>query len=679
MDGNSAISLFVEFFNEVCGDAIQIDISKGKTFTHVDFGQLAKFSPELAQELVKNPEEIIAAASAAISGRYDLNPLGTDYFDGGRSGYKKKFYVRFTNLPDESRIRIRDVRYKHLGSLVRVSGILNQTSDIIHRISAIRFECPSCGSIISVIQTTDKIQEPGKCSCGRKGKFAKLQVFYDDVQKITVQEEIESLEGNEQPRKVFVELRDDLCSRELFNILAEGNRVEITGVVKPFAKKQDSTEHSVVIDANSIISLTEDFSSVEISSADEREIMKLSKKPNIINYFVESIAPHIYGYSEVKEAMVFSLFGGTSFHNDANDRFRGEIHLMFVGDPSTAKTRLATSMKFVSPKIRIASAASTAAGLIGAVIKDEFIGEYVLEAGAMALANGGHLILDEMDKVSEDDIAKLHTSLEQGFCSVDKANIHTILQTNTAVIACANPKYSRFDQYLPIAEQIEFPPTLLTRFDYVIPFKDIPEKERDAQIADIMMKNIVQEGKFESKVSHVLFRKYVAFARQKIRPKITEEAANEIKQHYAEVRASAVRGKGLPITSRQLEILARSSIAAAKARLSPEVKKEDVRRAIRILNFCLQSISMDQETSMVDVDLIGGAVAQSQRNHRDVMMAALKELWPLSKKEGKRGVAVEDWMAYCKDIPESAFERTLDLLSRHGEILENVRGFYQPT
>jgi predicted ATP-dependent protease len=317
---------------------------------------------------------------------------------------------------------------------------------------------------------------------------------------------------------------------------------------------------------------------------------------------------------------------------------------------------------------------NSGAGLSAAVVKDEFLQGWSLEAGALVLANRGLCCIDELDKMSKEDGWAMHEALEQQSITISKANIQASLRCETTVLAAANPKFGRFDPYDTIANQINLAPTLINRFDLIFPIKDVTEQTKDEKMAHFILelhKNNVEKPEIETR----LLRKYLAYSRQNIFPKLTDAAIEELRDYYLKMRATA-GGEGIksiPISARQLEGLVRLSEASARLRLSDKVTKKDAKKAVELLDYCLRQVALDEETGTFDIDRIATDMPASSRNKLIIIKEIIQEL---ETKLGKT-IPAEDIIRAAgeKDITESEAEEILQKLKRAGDIFEPRRGF----
>lgn len=389
---------FFNFYKKEIGKSVRA----GKNVIFVNFGDIASFSHILAEQLVSTPEEIFQVLEVALE----------------ESGLITNPRIRLLDLPEMQFIRVRNIRAKHLNQLISIEGIVRQASDVRPQVVNAKFECPSCGTIISVLQIEKRFREPSRCSCGRKGQFRLISKDMVDAQRIVIEESPESLVGGEQPRRISVFLKEDLVDPKMEERTTPGNRVKTIGVLKevpvPLQTGSISTRFDLAIEANNIIPLEETFEEFEISEEDERQIQELAADKQILQKMIDSIAPSIFGYDEIKQALVLQLFGGVKKKRADGTDARGDVHIMLVGDPGVAKSIILKFMSTLAPKGRyVVGRGTSAAGLTCTVVRDEFLRGWALEAGAMVLSNKGLVAIDEIEKMNPEDRSAMHEALEQ--------------------------------------------------------------------------------------------------------------------------------------------------------------------------------------------------------------------------------------------------------------------------
>jgi len=667
MESSEHIEKFQEFFESYKENLYEVSINDLKCIS-IDFSDISKFDPELSEELLNTPDDVLKAAELSIT---NIELPNTD------------IRVRVFNLPKTKLVKIRDIRSDHISKFINVEGIVRQTSDVRPQVVSAIFECPSCGNNITILQLESKFREPNRCSCGRSGKFRLLSKDLIDAQRLVVEESPDNLDGGEQPKRLAIFLKEDLVDPKMEKRSTPGSKISVVGIVKevviPLSTGGQSTRYDLVMECNSVMSVEETFEDIKISKKDVKEIENLSKNPKVYDKFVKSIAPSIYGHESIKEAIVLQLMGGVKKVRPDGTRTRGDMHILLVGDPGAGKSQILQFIAKTAPKARfISGKGASAAGMTASVVKDEFLRGWALEAGALVLANNGIACLDELDKISVEDTSSLHEALEQQTVTISKANIQATLRTETTVLAAANPKFGRFDPYTPIAGQINMPPALINRFDLIFTIRDMPDKDKDDKIAQHVLDIQMNPETLKSDIPPKLIKKYIAYVKQKIFPKLTKDAVQEIKKFYVGLRNMPTMGdeggvKPIPISARQLEALVRLAEGSARVRLSKTVDRSDAKRAIRILKDCLMQVGFDYETGQIDIDRISSGITASERSK----ILGVREI--INELEGKVGkvIPIEDIIAEAKEkgINEDKVNESIDKLKRSGEIFEPKQNF----
>jgi len=366
----------------------------------IDFGKLDRFNPLIADRLIESPEEIIGMFERAID-NIDLPE-------------HEKIRVRIKNLPKHRSIRIRDLRAKHLNKLYEIVGIVRSASEIRPQIYEAVFKCPECGNMITVEQNGPVLRTPLVCECGRRGIFKLVETKKYDIRWLNVNEPYEITSG-EQPGKIDILLKEDLTTPEMQRKTDPGNQLRITGILKEIPKRiagKLSTRPGIFFEANYVEPKEEEFEEMKITEEDKKKIEEMAKDPYIYDRLVASIAPGIYGLSEIKEAILLQLFGGIKHEFEDGTYVRGNIHILLTGDPSTAKSVLISNVVKTLPRGRYVSGKGvTGAGLTSTVTKNELLGGWILEAGALILSNKSILAIDEFDKMNRDDMIAMHEAM----------------------------------------------------------------------------------------------------------------------------------------------------------------------------------------------------------------------------------------------------------------------------
>jgi replicative DNA helicase Mcm len=668
IDASDQIEKFQDFIEQSYQKELHEKLNKGISFLVLDFFKLAEFNPNLADQLLEEPEETLKAAELALE-QFDV---------------EKGFRIRFSNLPKSQEIFIRNIRSKHLKKFIAVEGIIRQSSEVRPQVVTAKFECPSCGNTITMPQVDQQFREPTRCTCGRKGRFRLLDKDLVDVQRLVIEESPESLSGGAQPKRLQVFLREDLVEPRMESRTTPGTRVLVSGIVfeVPIQTRTGgiSTRFDIAMHANFLEPLEEDFSDIQVSVEDEKVIKDLAKDKNIYERLIASVAPSIHGHTKIKEAILLQLFSGVRKLKKDGTKVRGDMHVLLVGDPGCGKSQLLTFVHTSAPKARYVAGRSTSgAGITASVVKDEFLKGWALEAGAMVLADKGTLVLDEMDKMSVEDTSALHQAMEQQEITISKANIQATLRTQTSILAAANPKFGRFDPFTPIPQQIDLPPALINRFDLIFVLRDLPDKELDGKIATAVLAYHSYEDK-EPEIHKDVLRKYLAYSKQKVFPKLTKKAIEEIKHFYVQLRSMGQTGDGqikaIPISARQLEAIVRLAEASARLKLQEEVTVEDARRAIGLVKHCLSEVGMDPETGQIDIDRINSGITASTRGAilqvRDIIFDLCEQ------KQGAISVN-EDLKpkVFEKGITEQKLEESISKLKRSGDIFAPKNGYLQ--
>ena len=651
---------FFETYKKEVGESIR----KGRKVIFVNFEDIASNSPILAEALISSPEEILQVLELALE----------------ETGLIKNPRIRFTNLPETQKVKIRTIRANHLNQLIFFEGIVRQASDVRPQVVNAKFECPSCGTVISVLQIEKKFREPTRCSCGRKGQFNLLSKTMVDAQRLVIEESPESLVGGEQPRRMSIFLKEDLVEPIMEEKTTPGSKVRALGVLKevpiPLPTGSISTRFDLAVEANNLIPLESTYEDLEISEEDERQINEIAADPELFKRLRESIAPSIWGYEEIKEALVLQMFGGVRKVSPDGTVSRGDIHVFLIGDPGVAKS---VTLKFVSnmaPRGRyIVGKAASGAGITATVVRDEFLKGWALEAGAMVLANKGIVCIDEIEKMDPVDRSAMHEALEQQTVTISKANVQATLSAQTSVLAAGNPKFGRFEPTQTINQQIDLPPALINRFDLIFVLRDLPNKFQDDAIATHVL-NMHQRKDKKSDIERELFRKYVAYAKQKCEPKLTDESVEEIKNFYIKMRSASTAGEtggSISISARQLQGLVRLAEAHAKSRLSPIVEKQDAEVAIRLTKYYLMQVGYDPETKRFDIDRFTTKMSSSQRSKVFLIRDMIKKL---EEQYGKQ-IAIDVLRESLKELSDAEFEEGMSKLEKEGQIFHPKQGFIQ--
>ena len=604
----------------------------------------------------------------------------------------KGINIRFVHLPRKTSIR--DIRSEHINKFISVDGIVRRVTEVRPRLVIGAFRCAN-GHITRKVQDYGTYSEPDMCGnaeCTQK-KLELVQSLstFIDSQKLRIQETPEGLRGGEQPQTIDIDCVDDICG-----VVAPGDRIIINGILRSVQRIQNgqkSTVFDLYIECNSIEISIKEFEEVDISEEDEKVIKELATDPAIYGKIARSIAPTIYGNDDVKEAIALQLFGGIAKEMPDGSGLRGDIHVLLVGDPGIAKSQLLRYVIKLAPRgVYTSGKSASSAGLTAAAVKDDMEGgRWTLEAGALVLADKGIAAVDEMDKMQKEDRSSLHEAMEQQSISVAKAGINATLRTRCSLLGAANPKLGRFDEYVNISEQINMPPSLLSRFDLIFIMKDQPDETRDLNIANHILRahsageEIMRHRKYpipgaddayfkeklkpvSAEIDAAMLRKYLAYAKRTCFPIITKEAENALISYYKKLRSVAYESsdKPVPVTARSLEALVRLGEASARVRLADEITMEDAARVIKIVDTCLRQVAYDPKSGSLDIDKIASSTTKAGRTLRRDLKKAVEAL---ADSDGRTGLDALYQHLEKQNYTKEEIERMIEQMRLSGEIL----------
>jgi len=667
-----------------------------KRSLYFDYWDIDRVDPKLTEMLINQPYKAIFNAEEALE-NIDVAVEN-----------KLKLHFRVVNLPDTNKIVIRKIRANHLGTFVAVEGLVKKRTEVRPKLQVGAFQCQKCGAVLRMEQEEDILKEPSECyedqgGCGRVSSFELLTNLSEhiDSQKIEIQENPEELRGGAQPERISVYLEDDLVG-----ILEAGDRVIINGILHSQQRRRGQsqlklTSFNKVMDAYSIERQEHAFEEVEVTPEDEKEILKISKDPEIYTKMKGSIAPTIYGMDVEKDSLVLQLFGGMPKTAPDGTEIRGDIHMLLVGDPGTAKSQLLAYMHRLAPRSVLASgSASTRAGLTAAAVRDTEFGEgqWTIEGGAMVLANDGLACIDEFDKMNDEARGSMHEAMEQQQISVAKAGLTATLKSKCSVLAAANPKQGRLNEYKSLPGQINIQTALLSRFDLIFSIKDKPNETTDTRLSKHILRthrgieiaeNILKCEKTEYPTEErdallenikpvfepEFLRKYVAYGKRNIFPVLTDEAADAIREYYVKVRRRSDDNDSVPFTPRQLECFVRLAEASARVRLSNKATIDDAKRAIFIVTQYLKRVGTDPETGNFDIDILETGVTHSQQKRMNTIYDIISNLG----KSSDEGADTEDIVteAEIAGIGKEETEDSIKHLVKDKQIFKMPKGGYK--
>ena len=601
----------------------------------ISYADLLHHDPRLAKEIVLNPEECFNEGEKVL---HDiLMQIDPDYFDK-----YQLFHIRIEKYTDK--VLLRTLKTEHLGLLTSFEGIVIGVTETKPLLVEGHFICASCGHH-QVEEFPEGIYSPpyqcGDEHCQRKGSLSLLleESHFIDWQKITIQEKPEELPPGQLPQSIMIHVLDDLVDQA-----RPGDRVKVVGILKArstrMLKRGQLATYSKFFQGINIAKETAEYVDIEVTEEDLKHLKELSESPYIIKKIRDSLAPSIYGHDIVKEGIATLLFGGSEKKTPDGMKIRGESNILLIGDPGVGKSQLLKFVSKLAPRaLYTTGKGSTAAGLTAAVIRDQDTGEITLEAGALVLADQGIAMVDEFDKMRPDDRTAIHEAMEQHTISIAKAGIVATLNARTSILAAANPRRGRWNPYKATAENLNLPPTILSRFDLIFVLEDKPDLKEDHDKASHILKlHKLQTLPVDPPIEQDLLRKYIAHARRTMHPKLSDEAEARLLEYYTDLRSSSGKiEEGRPdpiaITPRQLEALVRISEARAKMRLSEEVTYEDASGAVNLMNATLEKLAKDAETGKLDIDKYSSGISDQSRRRLDRIDSLIDHLLKESQNE----------------------------------------------
>jgi DNA replication licensing factor MCM5 len=389
--------------------------------------------------------------------------------------------------------RIGDLAATDVETLVTVPGIVVQASRPQHKALKVKIKCRQCEheQFLYIPLWRETVEFPRVCGAkgGRSGNPAEPRCPLDpyiivsdesefcDIQTIKIQELPEQVFGGDMPHHVTVHAANALCGR-----VAPGHRILVAGVYsiqhKSNSLAQNINDESVqtaylyALGISRMDATTRSLTKSMMKGSNpwtfqqEEEFQKMARNTTIHQQIFDSIAPSIFGLEDIKKSIACLLFGGSMKKLPDGSRLRGDINILLLGDPSTAKSQFLKFVERVAPiAVYTSGKGSSAAGLTAAVIRDSNR-NFALEGGAMVLADGGVVCIDEFDKMRDDDRVAIHEAMEQQTISIAKAGITTVLTTRCSVLAAANPSFGSYDDFKETIEQHNFETTILSRYVY---------------------------------------------------------------------------------------------------------------------------------------------------------------------------------------------------------------------
>lgn len=568
----------------------------------VDFGDLAEAKPILSLFLLACPEPVLkifdgVAMEAVLLHYPDYRAICPDVS------------VRVTNYFPNN-YTLRELRETHLDTLVRVSGVVTRRTGVFPQMKYVKFDCIKCGQVLGPfhqdLHTEVKVAYCPNCRSKAGFRVNLERTVYRNFQRVSMQEAPGSVPAGRIPRK-----RDVILLADLVDTVQPGQQVEVTGIYKNtydggLNAKNGFPVFATVLEANSVS--VKNTSVGTFAAGDEEVFRKLAAERGIIDRIINLVAPLIFGHRDVKTAIAALLFGGVAKDINGKHSIRGDINVLLIGDPGTAKSQI---LKYVEKTAHRAVYATgqgaSGVGLTALVRKDPVTNEWVLEGGALVLADKGTCIIDEFDKMHDRDRTLIHEAMEQQLISVLKAGIVTTLKARCAVVAAANPIGGRYNSTVPLADNVALTTPILSRFDVVCAVRDIvnpkddtrlarfviglhmnslENKDADEEMGEMDIEDDEEQQQDDSyakygTIEQELLVKYIRFAKT-IEPKLNQMDLHKITRLYADLRRESIATGSMAITVRHLEAIIRLAEAFARMRLSEFVSQYDIDRAIKV-------------------------------------------------------------------------------------------------
>ena len=523
----------------------------------------------------------------------------------------KDIFVRITKLPIVDQIR--DIRQAHLNCLIKIAGVVTRRTGVFPQLREVMYDCGKCGFIVGPIFQNKGGDEtkPGSCpECQSKGPWRvnAEKTVYRNYQKLTLQESPGDVPAGRIPRTKEIILLHDLIDQA-----RPGDLVEITGVYtnnfeSSLNRANGFPVFSTYVEANHLSRKSDANAATNLTDEDKEEIRRLSRDPQIARRIVRSIAPSIHGHDDIKAGIALALFGGQEKFVKGKTKLRGDINMLLLGDPGVAKSQFLKYVEKTAGRcVYTTGKGASAVGLTAAVHKDPVTREWVLEGGALVLADRGVCLIDEFDKMNDQDRVSIHEAMEQQSISISKAGIVTTLQARCSVIAAANPVGGRYDSSRTFSDNVELTDPILSRFDIMCVVKDVIDPVLDERLARFVVGSHVRSHpRFDADIDvganpsmvdasaatsadavepipQETLKKYIAYAKRFVKPKLSSGDLPKISQVYAELRRESVTREGMPVAVRHVEGIIRMSEARAAMRLSEHVSSEDIDAAIAVM------------------------------------------------------------------------------------------------
>jgi len=584
--------------------------------------------------------------------------------------------VRISEIPEEVMQTIEKINSFAVNKFCAFEGIVQMATEVKPKIKKAVFRCKRCDTETTLLLEDEEMKVPIVCdTCGRPNAFELVEsrCHYVDWCKIQFQEPLEITRDTANPPKIVGWVEGD----ETLTV-SVGRRYKVSGVLETRKTKETARAVRVKMLRINHIEPVEKEDEVEVTEEERKKIEKFAKDPHLYDSIIpDSWAPTVYGYKEAKTGAFLNVVGGNDTINPLDKSAnRASIHLIYIGEPGVAKSKLAKYTQQVERKSIYTTGGGTTAGGLTAIAEKSDFGEggWVIKAGALPTASGGTVIIDEFDKTPPEIKASIHEAMEQQSISISKAGISTQFVAKTNVFAIANPKYSRFDLNKPFIEQFNLQPALLSRFDLIFVIRDIVSEEKDTAVADTILNNRQNSitGKIQKDIiPPELMMKYLMLAKKKV-PKMPESSMKKLTKYYIDIRKRST-ADSLTITPRQLEAIARISEAFAKGRLADEVSEDDIKRAITLMEYTLKEICPSDSGSF-NIDYIMADYTAADRDNFFKIIHIISELEKEWEMVSIEKIAKE---AIAHNMSSADVEKYIKELNDKGDIYSPRSGYWK--
>ncbi|XP_029457177.1 DNA replication licensing factor MCM2 isoform X1 [Rhinatrema bivittatum] len=593
---------------------------------------LAYFLPEAPAEMLKIFDEAAKEVVLVMYPKYDR--------------IAREIHVRISHLPLVEELR--SLRQLHLNQLIRTGGVVTSCTGVLPQLSMVKYNCNKCSFILGpFFQSQNQEVKPGSCpECQSLGPFEinMEETVYQNYQRITIQESPGKVAAGRLPRS-----KDAILLADLVDGCKPGDEIELTGIYHNNYDGSLNTANgfpvfATVILANHITKKDDKVAVGELTDEDVKTIVALSKDERIGERIFASIAPSIYGHEDIKRGLALALFGGEAKNPGGKHKVRGDINVLLCGDPGTAKSQFLKYVEKVSSRaVFTTGQGASAVGLTAYVQRHPVTKEWTLEAGALVLADRGVCLIDEFDKMNDQDRTSIHEAMEQQSISISKAGIVTSLQARCTVIAAANPIGGRYDPSLTFSENVDLTEPIVSRFDVLCVVRDTVDPVQDEMLARFVVKSHIKHhpsskelvnGEAEAMVlpntygvdpiPQEILKKYIIYAKERVHPKLNQMDQDKVAKMYSDLRKESMATGSIPITVRHIESMIRMAEAHARIHLRDYVMEDDVNMAIRVM---LESFIDTQKFSVMrSMRKTFARYLAFRRDNNELLLFILKQL-----------------------------------------------------